>query len=79
MTTPEPRLSVPAVAEWLDVSHQWVRDHAKDLGGGKVGRLWRFDREAVQRYLNRHLTRDPLAPTPLSSKRQASKRKTTAA
>lgn len=71
-----PLADVPTVAQRLSVSDQWVRDHAKALGGIKLGRLWRFDLADVERYLNRHRTRDPLAPTPLSAKRQASKRKT---
>jgi excisionase family DNA binding protein len=70
-----PLADVPTVAQRLSVSDQWVRDHAKALGGIKLGRLWRFDLADVERYLNRHKTRDPLAPTELSAKRQASKRK----
>lgn len=72
-----PLADVPTVAQRLSVSDQWVRDHAKDLGGIKLGRLWRFDLADVEKYLNRHRTADPLAYTPLSAKRQA--RKTTAA
>ena len=70
-----PLADVPTVAQRLAVSDQWVRDHAKALGGIKLGRLWRFDLDDVERYLNRHRTADPLAYTPLSAKRQASKRK----
>lgn len=70
-----PLADVPTVAQRLSVSDQWVRDHARALGGIKLGRLWRFDLADVEKYLNRHRTRDPLAPTELSAKRQASKRK----
>lgn len=68
-----PLADVPTVAQRLSVSDQWVRDHAKDLGGIKLGRLWRFDLADVEKYLNRHRTADPLAYTPLSAKRQARK------
>lgn len=75
MTIPDPLLDVPDVAAYLKKKNlQWVRDHARELGGIKVGNLWRFDLADVQRYLDRRSHRDPLALTPLSAKRQAAKR-----
>lgn len=44
-------LDVPAVAAYLDVSSKFVRRHALDLGGVKVGSHLRFSRGDVDRYL----------------------------
>lgn len=38
----EPTLSVAEVAEVLGRSQDYVRDHAKALGGHKVAKRWRF-------------------------------------
>ena len=63
---PRPLLSVPEMAQYLSRRVEWVRQNAQDLGGIKVGGLWRFDLEQVQARLNRHLAADPLTPTALS-------------
>lgn len=76
--TPAPLLSVPDLAAYLNRRPVWIRQNAADLGGFKVGGLWRFDLEQVQARLNRHRTLDPLTPTPLSAKRRARKTRTAA-
>jgi excisionase family DNA binding protein len=52
-------LTVAEVAEWLRCSRTYVRNAAEGrvdgphLQGFRVGRLWRFRREAVQRFIER--------------------------
>ena len=71
---PEPLMTIDDLAAYLKMSPDWVRGHAAELGGMKVGRSWRFDHAGVERYLNRRRTADPLAPTPLSAARWEAKR-----
>lgn len=50
-------LRTAAVAELLDTSADWVRDHAAELGGIRLGQAkngeLRFERRRVQAYLDR--------------------------
>lgn len=55
---------------------EWIREHAEEFGGFKVGGYWRFDPDDIERYENRRKTRDPLSMTDLSAKRQAGKEAT---
>lgn len=61
------------VAEYLRLRRKTVVDNARSLGGTKVGRYWRFKLEDVEAALGRSPAVDPLTPTSLSAKRQASK------
>jgi excisionase family DNA binding protein len=50
-------LTVPEVAEWLNVSPGWVRDHAGGrrrprLPSIRLGKSLRFDEGAVSRWLD---------------------------
>lgn len=74
MTLPTQRLLTPdEMAEYLGRPRKWVVDHAKQIGGDKVGRYWRFDLEKVRAHLGHQDRLDPLTPTPLSAARQARK------
>lgn len=43
-------IDVPTVAEWLQVSSQWVYRHWRKLGGKKLGAQIRFiEKEIVER------------------------------
>jgi excisionase family DNA binding protein len=44
-------LDVPGVAAYLDVSQKFVRRHALELGGVKVGSHLRFRPADIDRYL----------------------------
>lgn len=59
-------LTTADVAEQLSVSEEWVRDHAGELGGVKLGSdrraPWRFEQWGVDDYLARH--RSAIAPRP---------------
>lgn len=52
----------------------WIRQHAPEFGGFKIGGYWRFDPADVDAYEERkkaeHARRDPLAMSPLSAKRR---------
>ena len=53
---PEKLLNVQFVAEWLDLSPAWVRDHASGrrrpfLPSVKLGKLVRFRCEDVQQFI----------------------------
>lgn len=44
------------VAEWLQVSTAWVRDHSEGsrrpvMPAIKLGRVWRYERAAVEEWL----------------------------
>lgn len=49
---------------------QWIRDHAREFGGFKVGATWRFDPDDIDRYESRQKAADPLRMTEQSTKRQ---------
>lgn len=49
---------------------EWIRQHAAEFGGFKVGGYRRFDPDDIERYENRRKTRGPLAVTELSMKRR---------
>lgn len=51
---------------------EWVRQHARDFGGFKVGATWRFDLTDIELYENRHKAADPLRMTDGAERRQAS-------
>jgi len=55
---------------------EWIREHAEEFGGFKVGGYWRFDPDDIERYEERRkgVHEDPLTMTELSMKRQANKR-----
>lgn len=79
MNLDEQRFLTPAeLADHLGLKRKTVVDNAKALGGTKVLRYWRFRLEDVEAALGRSKALDPLTPTPLSARRQASKRKTAA-
>lgn len=66
-------LTPEQLAERWNRRVEWIRQHAKDIPGAfKVGHLWRFPLEAVERYETRHAVADPIAMTSLSQKRQRS-------
>ena len=47
------RLLIPAeVAETLRVCSSWVMRNAKEIGGFKLGKSWRFRPEDVERFLD---------------------------
>ncbi|GAA1862495.1 hypothetical protein GCM10009751_20370 [Myceligenerans crystallogenes] len=81
----EPLLTADELANYLKRSPQWVRTHAVELRGMKVGQCWRFDlaetKAAIQVTRTPGLSEkrpadaDPWAPTPLSAKHQATKRR----
>lgn len=50
----EPLLTVPEVAQWLRKHDGQIRAMARDgklPGAVKVGQTWRFDRRAIERWL----------------------------
>jgi hypothetical protein len=47
----EHALDTLEAAEILSMSTRWVRLHAPELGGRKVGRGWMFDRRAIAEHL----------------------------
>lgn len=59
-------MTVGDLATYLQKSREWVRGHAVELGGIKLGNSWRFDQTGVQRYLERQRVRDPWERTPRS-------------
>lgn len=78
-------LTTRQLAEYLQRPEQWVRQNAEDLGGVKVGSLWRFDLDdvkvAIRAKRNPDLSEkrpdgvDPWSPTPRSAKAQAAMRR----
>jgi len=48
---------------------EWIREHAGQIGGFKVGGYCRFDPDDIERSENRRKTRDPLIVTERSMKR----------
>lgn len=86
MTLPEQRmLTAGELAEYLNRPAAWVRQNAEDLGGVKLGALWRFDlddvRTAIRTKRNPDLSPkrpdgvDPWSPTPRSAKAQAARKR----
>lgn len=75
MTTEVQFLTPHDVAVRWQKRVQWVREHAAELGGAKIGNEWRFAPDAIERYETRGARRDPMAPTPLSAKRQSARGK----
>lgn len=49
---------------------EWIREHAEEFGGFKVGGYWRFYLDDIERCENRPKTRGLLAVTGLSMKRR---------
>lgn len=78
--TSRPMLTADALAKHLDRPVAWVQDQARAGGipATKVGRQWRFDEHEIEAWKQRHHNRDPLTPSELSRKRQASKRRRSA-
>ncbi|WP_372595562.1 helix-turn-helix domain-containing protein [Actinotalea sp.] len=75
---PAPLLSASEVAAWLNRPVPWVCEQARGgrLAGSKLGHVWRFSAEDVERYLARNAVAvDPLSMTPLSAARQRNKRR----
>lgn len=72
-----PMLTAQALAEHLARPVAWVQDQARagSIPAAKVGREWRFDLHEIEAWKQRHHNVDPLTPTDLSRKRQASKRR----
>lgn len=71
MTTP-PRLTPEDLAHRWQRSIDWVRQHAREFGGFKIGGLWRFNPDDIDNYENRHKTADPLRMTTTTERRRAS-------
>ena len=71
-------LTAEQVAERLNRRVEWVRQAAaaETIPAFKVGSLWRFDPEDIERWVDRHRNApaDPLAMTALSQKRQGAPR-----
>ena len=63
-------LTVEQLADRWQRPPAWVRQHATQFGGFKLGHHWRFDLADVERYEQRRKPADPLAITPLSAKRR---------
>jgi hypothetical protein len=61
--SPERLLTVADVARWLALGEGWVREHAAELGGVKVGAdsrsPLRFARPAVEQWIEEHRLRPP--------------------
>lgn len=73
MSTTTRRLAPEDLAARWGRRVEWIRQHAEEFGGFKVGGYWRFDPDDIERYENRRKTRDPLSMTGLSASRQAGK------
>ena len=61
---PDEKLLTPReVASWLDVSVDWVQDHATEkeprIASVRVGKLLRFRREDVEEFITRQAQRKP--------------------
>jgi hypothetical protein len=70
-----PHLTTEQLAERWQRSPMWVarQANAKAIPGAvKVGHLWRFPLEAIERYETRHSVADPMSMTDGSAKRQRS-------
>jgi len=54
-------LDYKAAAKFLNCTVHWVRTHASEIGGVRIGRIWRFPlgklRELVQARINQSLKR----------------------
>jgi hypothetical protein len=61
--SPERLLTVADVARWLSLGEHWVREHAAELGGVKIGddprSPLRFARVAVEEWIEEHRLRAP--------------------
>lgn len=59
-------LTTRDVAERLNVSEEWVRDHRYDLGAIRLGNdrngQLRFDEQGIQQYLEQRRLARPAAP-----------------
>jgi excisionase family DNA binding protein len=56
MQTFDPLLTVEQVAEWLAVSHSYIRQHVSGknrpfLPGIKIGQEWRFEKSAIEQWI----------------------------
>ncbi|WP_336707574.1 hypothetical protein [Oerskovia sp. USHLN155] len=71
--TPKQHLTVVELAERWKRRPEWVQQNARSFFGFKIGREWRFDLTDIESYENRRKRVDPMAPTELSAKRQATK------
>lgn len=58
LAQPRRLLTVKQVARRLRVGSRWVRNHARELTGLRVGRYYRFPEEAIKVYLRRRLITD---------------------
>ena len=54
-----PLLTPEEVADWLQVTVEWVHQMARegDMPAMKLGRYWRFDQDAVDAWLSERQTR----------------------
>lgn len=66
-------LTVAELAERWKRRPEWVQQNARSFFGFKIGREWRFDLADIESYEDRRKWADPMAPTELSAKRQATK------
>lgn len=69
-------LTSAQVAGWLQKSKAYVQQAAAAgmIPAWKVGREWRFDPAELEAWKLRHHNLDPLTPSDLSRKRQATMR-----
>ena len=44
-------LTTKQAAAYIKKPIQWIRDHVQELGGSKIGRDYRFEREEILQYL----------------------------
>lgn len=65
------RLTPVELAERWQRPVEWIRQHARDFGGFKVGATWRFDLTEIELYETRQRVADPLRMTELSEKRRS--------
>lgn len=67
-----PLLTVEELAARWQRSPVWVRRAAgaERIPAVKIGGLWRFNPDEIERYENRHRTADPLSMTPGSMARR---------
>jgi hypothetical protein len=61
--SPDHLLTVADVGRWLALGEDWVREHAAELGGVKIGHdprsPLRFTRREVEQWIEEHRLRPP--------------------
>ena len=47
-------LTTKQAAAYIKKPIQWIREHAEELGGARLGRDYRFEREEILKYLRQN-------------------------